>query len=212
MNSRNRGDLAVLLATTLFLVAAGCGGTSTGRVAPVSPSITWRPAMTSPAPVAGGAPAEVEATAPEPDGTQPLNDEPEPEGAPPAPVSETRTEDGLEVTLTATPGALRAGEEFLLELTIRNPGDRKREFTQPSSQAFEFKAYDHGGGEAWCWSNGLGFLFVITDVTLEPGQAYTCRETWNTAGLAPGDYVIEGYVTIAPTIVPRVSVGITPAG
>jgi len=208
----------VLIATslTIALVAllfSGCGSTqsaSSSSPAPPSPA----PDVSVPSEPEASSPVPPTAPSPEPSEPSPPPAAPEPEPGPEplaaGPVSGTAEGEGFKVTITADPGEQTTGGQIGVVLVVTNSSGQERDFTLPSSQKYDFVAYDINGNEVWRWSSDKCFTFAIEVVSFGPEQSNTYTETLPTSGMPPGEYTVEGHFVGLPGVNPRVTVSISP--
>ena len=118
------------------------------------------------------------------------------------------TADSLQVTLETDKPAYRAGEpvELILRLTNRSAGAKTLEFS--SSQRYDFKIEDSGGGASvWTWSADRMFAQMMGTERLGPGESREYRERFS-GQLAPETYQATGTIsTLGPT--PRATASFT---
>lgn len=107
--------------------------------------------------------------------------------------SSVKKSEGLVVSLTASPVEAVIGREVSLTLTVKNVSAESRAFELPSSQTFDFAAYNRDGGLVWRFSEGALFAQAATRVTIESGSAEVYKAGWDTSNTTPGSYTVEGY-------------------
>ena len=123
-------------------------------------------------------------------------------------VSAVSKAGGLSVTLRSTPAVAAAGATFSLTLDLRNLSGKTLTFDLPSSQEYEFLAFERGGEEVWRWSEGVLFAQARTKVLLAPGENVVYKVAWNAADVPEGLYTVQGYFLGLPGTAPAVTVEI----
>lgn len=200
--------LTIALVALLF---SGCGSKQSAKNNSPAPSSSTqdvsalsKPEVSSPVPPTVPSPEP-----PEPSPAVPTPEPgPGPKPLPAGPTSGSAGGEGFEVAITADPAEQTTGGEIGLVLVVTNTSGQERAFTLPSSQKYDFVAYDANGKEAWRWSSDKCFTFAIEGVPFGPEQSNIYTETWPTLGLPPGDYSLEGYFVGLPDVKPRVTVSI----
>ncbi|MBI4890060.1 MAG: hypothetical protein HY821_05490 [Acidobacteria bacterium] len=80
-----------------------------------------------------------------------------------------------------------------VRLALRNMGPAPLELTFPTSQQFEVEVYDQKNQLVYRWSDGMGFLQVVTT------QSVSGERIWlvslPSGRLAPGRYTVKGWLT-----------------
>jgi hypothetical protein len=89
-------------------------------------------------------------------------------------------------------------------LTIKNEGLSTLDLVSGSSQIYDIEVLDGSGKEIWQWSYDKYFLFVLTSITLQPGEQKLYQETWNLRSnqgepVAPGTYRARGWLVTEPS-------------
>jgi hypothetical protein len=93
------------------------------------------------------------------------------------PIAE-RVEGGLRLSLTLDKPSYRVGEPVIMTLTVTNGSKEPFQDNLRTSQVYDFLVRKDGK-EVWRWSGDKGFLQVITEFTLAPGQARDYRQSWS---------------------------------
>lgn len=108
---------------------------------------------------------------------------------------------GVEYRITFAKKEYLLGEPIPMAFRVTNLSDREVTFVFSSSQLYDFLVYQHGK-VVWRWSDSKGFLTVITEKKLAPGDVLEFKEVWkqtDTHGnpARPGRYQAFGVFTIA---------------
>jgi hypothetical protein len=127
-----------------------------------------------------------------------------PPGATPGTAGEAaqREEGGLRLSLKLDKPSYRVGEPVDLTFTVANVSQATFQHNLRTSQAYDFLV-TREGKEVWRWSGDKGFLQVITEFTLAPGQARDYRQSWSQVdnqgnSVGPGEYKFVGVLKTLP--------------
>ena len=102
-------------------------------------------------------------------------------------------ETGVRVTVDTDRGVYAPGDTIFLDLTVANPTEAPVTLRFSSGQRYDFTILDAAGASVWTWSADKGFIQVLGEERIEPGETLTFGETF--AGeLAPGRYTVRGFV------------------
>lgn len=100
-------------------------------------------------------------------------------------------------------------ESITLQLSIRNLTDSPQTLTLPSSQQYDFLIWKVLQNNTvliiWRWSNEKGFLPMITELSLAPGEVKTFSETWNQTqndgtSAGTGGFIAQGFIATSSEI------------
>ena len=203
--------VASLIIALVALLFSGCGSKQSARSGSPAPSSST-PDVSVPSEPEASSPVPPTVPSPEPSEPSPPPAAPEPEPGPEpstaGPVSGSAEGEGFKVAITADPIEQATGGQIGLVLVVTNSSGQERAFTLPSSQKYDFVAYDSNGKAAWRWSSDRCFTFAIEGVSFSPEQSNTYAETWPTPGLPPGEYTVEGHFVGLPDVKPRVTISI----
>jgi Intracellular proteinase inhibitor len=111
-----------------------------------------------------------------------------------------RTTAVQEVSFTASVNspAYVPGNLLGARLTLRNSGTDPVSLHFRGGQSFDLKILNDKGESVYTWSSDKSFVMIARDVTLTPGEL-TYGVTVSLAGLPPGHYMMQAYVTTDPT-------------
>lgn len=107
--------------------------------------------------------------------------------------SSDRPEAGVRVSVDTDRGVYAPGDTVLLDLTLANPTDTPVTLRFPSGQRYDFTILDAAGTSVWTWSADRGFIQVLGEEQIGPGEELVFSETF-AGGLAPGRYTVRGSV------------------
>ena len=85
--------------------------------------------------------------------------------------------DGVKLTISMDRTAIVIGEVVNITLTVRNVSNHTIGIQFGSTQFFDI--YLHGMGSTARWSDGKVFLFIVSEVYLDPNQTFTRALEWN---------------------------------
>lgn len=126
----------------------------------------------------------------------------------PTPDKSVVNGEGFAVSLSVEPPVLEQGGQFRLTLNVSNESGKSRTFDIASGQTYDFFATDSAGDKVWVWSEGMSFIQVVQQLTIEAGGSKQYIEFWKPEGVKPGKYTIQGLFVGLPTLDPEVDVEI----
>ena len=101
--------------------------------------------------------------------------------------------DGLTCYLTTDRNSYKPGDTIRMQMQVRNPTAEALVLNFNTSQQYDFTVSDAEGKTVWKWSQGRMFAQMLTQKTLQPGDAYTVTAEWALpATLAPAQYKVSG--------------------
>jgi hypothetical protein len=107
-----------------------------------------------------------------------------------------------ELTIETQKMEFSRGENIEIKLTVKNYRGENVSFNFPSSHQYDFVVYDENFSQIWVWSGDKGFVQVLTDFTLGPGESREMVWDWNQkirdpdtgeySQITPGTYYLRG--------------------
>lgn len=107
----------------------------------------------------------------------------------------------LSFTLALDARVYRVGGTLGVRLTARSTDPNPIELHFPSGQSYDLKIFDENGKLVHTWSDGRPFPMIIRNEQFGPGElTYGFPVPLNGAGLPPGRYKAQGYLTTNPVM------------
>lgn len=97
----------------------------------------------------------------------------------------------LKIDVTTDKTEYAKGEPITLSLRVENVSSEPVTLRFASGQRYDFSITDRAGKVAWRWSAGRGFIQMLGQERLEPGDALSYEERYD-GELAPGSYTVAG--------------------
>ncbi len=96
----------------------------------------------------------------------------------------------IEISVTTDRAAYAPDESIAMRLNVTNRADTSVVFHFSDGQRYDFLIQDVSGDTLWLWSADKGFIQMLGQEVLGPGETLTFSETFE--GLASGTYAVVG--------------------
>ena len=101
------------------------------------------------------------------------------------------SEPAIEVSVTTDRVAYAPDEPIAMRLNVTNRTDTSVVFHFSDGQRYDFLIQDVSGETLWRWSADKGFIQMLGEEVLGPGETLTFSETFE-GQLTPGTYAVVG--------------------
>jgi hypothetical protein len=101
--------------------------------------------------------------------------------------------DGIEYYMATDQAVYSIGDSVHMTYKITNLSDSPISFIFPSTQRYDFFIM-RNDSFIWCWSWGLGFITLMGEIFLNPGDSTQAFASWSDQTY-PGLYEVTGFYT-----------------